>query len=96
MNQQPLGRGPRVQEPGSYVNCEPRGSTEQRAREPGSRNKTASPRRKRAIRSLAWILFGFWRRGLMDSTKTEADDDEQPLARVRLSRGIYMGEYEMT
>ena len=32
----------------------------------------------------------------MDLTCTEADDDEQPLERVRLSRGVYMGECEVT
>ena len=40
-----------------------------------------------------WIPAGEFRMG---STGSEADDDEQPLTRVRISRGFYLGKYEVT
>ena len=40
-----------------------------------------------------WVPAGEFRMG---STSREADDDEQPLTRVRISRGFYLGKYEVT
>ena len=40
-----------------------------------------------------WIPAGEFRMG---STSREADDDEQPLTQVRISRGYYLGKHEVT
>ena len=41
----------------------------------------------------AWVPAGEFRMG---STSAEADDDEQPVTRVRISRGYWLGKYEVT
>ena len=41
----------------------------------------------------AWIPAGEF---LMGSTSAEARDDEQPVTRVRISRGFWLGRYEVT
>ena len=40
-----------------------------------------------------WVPAGEFRMG---STRPEADDDEQPVTQVRISRGFWLGEYEVT
>ena len=40
-----------------------------------------------------WVPAGEFRMG---STSEEADADEQPLTRVRISQGFYLGKYEVT
>ena len=40
-----------------------------------------------------WIPAGEFRMG---STSSEADDDKRPVMRVRLSRGFWLGKYEVT
>ena len=40
-----------------------------------------------------WIPAGEFRMG---STSRRADDDEKPVTRVRISRGFYLGKYEVT
>ena len=40
-----------------------------------------------------WVPAGEFRMG---STSRRADDDEKPLTRVRISRGFYLGKYEVT
>ena len=41
----------------------------------------------------AWIPAGEFRMG---STSSEADDDEKPVTRVRISRGFWLGRHEVT
>ena len=41
----------------------------------------------------AWVPAGEF---LMGSTSAEADDDERPVTRVRISRGYWLGKYEVT
>ena len=58
----------------------------------------AEEARKRAEAVIAgiefvWIPPGQFRMG---STSAEADDDERPRRRVRISRGFYMGTYKVT
>ncbi len=54
--------------------------------------------RKRAESAIAGMEFVWYPPGefLMGSTGSEADDDEQPLTRVRISRGFWLGKYEVT
>ena len=40
-----------------------------------------------------WVPAGEFQMG---STSSEADDDEQPLTQVRISRGYWLGKYEVT
>ena len=40
-----------------------------------------------------WVPAGEF---LMGSTSSEAEDDEQPLTRVRISQGFFLGKYEIT
>ena len=40
-----------------------------------------------------WVAPGVFRMG---STSSEADDDEAPVTRVRISRGFWLGKYEVT
>ena len=40
-----------------------------------------------------WVAPGEFRMG---STSSEADDDEAPVTRVRISRGFWLGKYEVT
>ena len=40
-----------------------------------------------------WVPAGEFRMG---STNSAADDDEQPVTRVRISRGFWLGKYEIT
>ena len=40
-----------------------------------------------------WVPAGEFRMG---STSSEADDDERPVTRVRISRGFWLGKYEVT
>ena len=40
-----------------------------------------------------WVPAGEFQMG---STSAEADDDEQPLTQVRISRGFFLGKYEVT
>ena len=40
-----------------------------------------------------WVPAGDFRMG---STSPEADDDEQPVTQVRISRGFWLGKYEVT
>ena len=42
---------------------------------------------------LVWVPAGEFRMG---SVGPEADDDEQPLTQVRISRGFWLGKYEVT
>ncbi len=46
-----------------------------------------------AAMEFAWVPAGEF---LMGSTSVEAGRDEQPLTRVRISRGFWLGKYEMT
>ena len=46
-----------------------------------------------AAMEFAWIPAGEFRMG---STSSRADDDERPRTRVRISRGFYLGKYEVT
>ena len=41
----------------------------------------------------AWVPAGDF---LMGSTSSEADDDESPVTRVRISRGFWLGRHEVT
>ena len=40
-----------------------------------------------------WVPAGEFRMG---STSPEADDGEQPVTRVRISRGFWLGQHEVT
>ena len=46
-----------------------------------------------AGKEFVWLPAGEF---LMGSASSEAEDDEQPLTRVRISRGFYLGKYEVT
>ena len=58
----------------------------------------AEEARRRAESVIAGMEFVWVPEGefLMGSESEEADDDEQPLTRVRISQGFFLGKYEVT
>ena len=70
----------------------PRGPERTPARPPVPRMRAAESREFDGM-EFAWIPAGEFRMG---STSSDADDDEQPVTRVRISRGFWLGKHEVT
>ena len=80
-----------------------RAETEQARGESGAGGTAGSPLGSSGIRVGETVVFdGMEFVGippgefLMGSTSEHADDDEQPVTRVRISQGFYLGKYEVT
>ena len=68
------------------------------AAEPAPRRDPVAPRPGDTMTGPAGMEFGWVPAGefRMGSTSGEADSDEQPVTRVRISRGFWLGKYEVT
>lgn len=60
---------------------------------PRRRSPAAGESREFDGMELVWIPVGEF---LMGSTSGDASDDEQPVTRVRTSRGLWLGKHEVT
>ena len=76
-----------------FANAERGRAASARARAEAERDSVGLPPAGPGGMEFVWVPAGEFRMG---STSSEADNDERPVTRVRISRGFWLGKYEVT